>query len=68
MGEKCINIEYLGLQCNKVVEQNKQIMQVVEEACQMVLELAIQAEELVEAHIRKLATGVHETRADMARV
>ncbi len=62
MSEQRINIEQLSLQRNEVVEQNKQIMQVVEEACQMVPELAIQAEEPVEVRVRKLATGVREAR------
>ncbi len=43
------------------MKQNKKIMQVVEEACRMVQELEIQAEELVEVHIWKLATGVCNT-------
>ena len=60
MSEKPINIEQLGLQRNKAVEKNKQIMQVVEEACGMVLELDIQAEEPVEAHVHKLAIGVRD--------
>lgn len=34
----------------------------------MVLELAIQAEELLEACIWKLATGVHEEKEEMVRV
>jgi len=50
------------------VDQNKQIMQVVEEACQMVPELDIQAEELVEVCVHKLAIGVCDARAEMARV
>lgn len=58
MSEQRINIEQLGLQCNEVVE----------EACQMVLKLEIQAEEPVEAHIRNLATGVRDARTKMARV
>lgn len=43
-------------------------MYVIEEACRMVSKLDIQVKELVEVHIRKLATGVHDTRAEMARV
>lgn len=50
------------------MDQNKQIVQVVEEAFQMVPELAIQVEEPVEACVRKLATGVCDARAEMARV
>lgn len=43
-------------------------MQVVEEAYQMVPELAIQVEEPVETRVRKIATGVRDARAEMARV
>ena len=68
MSEKCINMEQLSLQHDKVVAQNRQIVQVVEEACQMVLELAIQGEEPVEAHIQKLAAGVREAKEEMAKV
>lgn len=50
------------------MEQNKQITQVVEETYQMVPELEIQAEELVEACIRKLATVVCDAQTDMARI
>lgn len=48
--------------------QNRKIVQVVEEACKMVPELTIQAEEPVEAGVRKLATGVCDARVEMARV
>lgn len=48
-------LKKLGLQCNESVQQNKQIMQVVEEAFRMVLELNIQAEEPVEARAHELA-------------
>lgn len=68
MSEQRINIEQLGLHRNKAMEQNKKMMQVVEEACQMVLELDIQAEEPVEACVRKLATGVHDAQTEMARI
>ncbi len=43
-------------------------MQVIEEVYWIVLELDIQAEELVEAHVRKLAIGVHDAREEMDRV
>jgi len=68
MSEQRINLELLGLQHNEVVDQNKKIMQVVEEACQMVLELDIQVEELVEVRIHKLAVGVCDARREMARI
>lgn len=51
-----------------MTNQSKKIMQVVEEACRMVLELAIPEEEPIEVHIRKLATGVHDTWTEMAWV
>jgi len=68
MSEQCIKIEQLGLQCSEVVEQNKKIMHVMEEAYQMVLELDIHAEEQVEARVGKLATGVCDARVEMDRV
>ena len=40
----------------------------MEEACEMVLELAIQAKELVEVHVQKLAAAVHEEKEEMAKV
>ncbi len=40
----------------EVTNQNKRIIQVMEEACRMVLELAIRKEELVEVHVGKLTT------------
>jgi len=43
-------------------------MQVVEEAYRLVPELDIQVEELVEACILKLATGVRKAQAEMDRV
>ena len=52
----------------EVTNQNKCIVQVVEEACRMVPELAIPEEESVEVRIRKLATGVRNTWTKMARV
>lgn len=58
----------MSLQCNEVLEQNKQIVQVLEEAFQMVSELAIQVEEPMEVCVRKLATGVSDTRVEMGRV
>ena len=65
MSEQHIDIEQLALQRNEVVEQNKKIMQVVEEACRMVPELDIQAKEPVEARVCKLATGVCDAQAEM---
>lgn len=68
MSEQHINIEQLGLLCNEAIEKNKKIMQVVEEAYQMVLELAIQGEELVEVLVCKFSIGVHETQVEKAKV
>lgn len=68
MSEKHINIEQLSLQRNEAVEQDKEIMQVVEEPCRMVLELEIQAEEPVEVRIRKLAIVVCDARVEITRV
>ena len=51
----------------EATNQSKRIMQVIEEACCMVPELVIPKEEPVEVPICKLATGVHNTHAKMAR-
>lgn len=48
--------------------QSKKILQLLEEACRMVLELTIPEEELVEVHIHKLAIGVCETWIEMEGV
>jgi len=40
-------------------------MHVIEEACKMVPELAIQEEEPIEVHIYKLATGVRDSQTKM---
>lgn len=52
----------------KATSQNKKIIEVVEEACRIVPELAILEEEPVEVHICKLATGVRDTWMEMAQV
>ncbi len=39
----------------------------MEEACKMVLELAISEEDPIEVRIHKLATGVHDTQMEMAQ-
>ena len=52
----------------EVTNQNKHIMQVVEEACRMVSELAILEGELVEVHVRKFATGVRDARIELDKV
>ena len=75
ISEHQINNEQMALQINAKVaakteatNQIKHIMQVIEEACQMVPELAISKEELIEVHIHKLAIGVHDTHTEVARV
>ena len=52
----------------EVTNQNNHIMQVMEEACRMVPELAIPKEEPFEVCVCKLATGVHDARIEMSRV
>lgn len=52
----------------KVTNQSKKIMQVIEEACRMVPELAVPKEELVKVRIHKLATRVHDTQNEMVWV
>lgn len=60
--EKRINMEQFSLQFEKVVSQNRKMVQEIEEACQMVPELAIPAEALAEVCIQTLVVGVHEVR------
>jgi len=52
----------------EVTIQSKKIIQVIEEACRMVLELAILEEQLVEVCICKFATRVCDTQMNMAWV
>jgi len=68
ISEQKINNELMPLQRNVAINakieatsQSKKIIQVVEEACRMVLELAILEEEPVKVHICKLATAVRDT-------
>jgi len=58
--EKCFPTE------TEVTNQSKKNMQVIEEACRMVLELAILEEEPIEVYIHKLATRVCDTQTKMA--
>ena len=58
----------MSLQRDEVVAQNIHIVQVVEEACKMVPELAIPTEESVKARVHNLAAGVCDEREEMARV
>lgn len=69
ISEQWINNEQMALQRDSTIttlieatNQNKHIMQVIEEACQMVPPLAI------EVHICKLDTGVRNARTKMVRV
>jgi len=75
ISEQRINNEKMALQRDSAIatvtvetNRNKRITQVVEEACRIVPELAIPEEELVEVHVRKLATGVHDAHTEMARI
>jgi len=68
MSKQRINIEQFSLQHDKVVAQNRQIVQVVDEACQMVPELAIQVEQPTKVRIWKLAARVREAKEEMAKV
>jgi len=51
----------------EATSQSKKIVQAVEVACRMVLELAILEEELVEVRIRKLVVGLCDTQMEMAQ-
>lgn len=52
----------------EVTEQNKCIVQVMEEACRMVPKLAIPEEEPIKVHICKLSIGVRDAHTELARV
>jgi len=52
----------------KATNQNKHIIQVMEDTFQMVPEIAIPDEELFKVSIHNLATGVCNTCTEMARV
>lgn len=53
---------------NDVTDRNKRIVQVIEEACQMVLELAIPEGEPIEVHIHKLAMGLRDACTKLTKV
>ena len=56
LDEKKIIMEQLSLQHDKLVSQNQQLVQVVDNACRSVPELAILADLPVEVRIHRLAT------------
>ncbi len=57
---------YKCLVSTEATKQSKRIMQVIEEACRMVPELAIPEEEPIEVGIHKMATGVCDAHTEMA--
>lgn len=61
-------MEQLSFQHDKVVSQNWQLVQVIDEVFQSILKLAIPADIPVEAHIHRLAAGVREARELMKNV
>jgi len=62
LSEKKINMEQLSLQRDEVVSQNRKMVQVLEEACQMVPKLAIPIDAPVDARIHRLTTGVRKKK------
>ena len=68
LSKKKINMEQLSLQCDEVVSQNRYMVQVLEEAFQMVPELAIPTEATIEACIQRLEVGVCKVKEEMANV
>jgi len=68
LSEQKINMEQLSLQRDDLVSQNQHLVQVVDDACQSVPELAILVDLLVEVWIHRLATGVHEAREETTKV
>lgn len=68
LNEQKINMEQLSLQRNKVVLKNQQLVQVIEEACQTIPELAIPTDIPAEARIHRFIVGVCEAREEMTKV
>ncbi len=68
LNEKKINMEQISLQCDKVVSQNQQLVQVIYATCQSISELAITADIPVEERIDRLAEGVCEAQEKMRKV
>lgn len=61
-------MEQLSLQRDEVVSQNRQLVQVLDEGCQSIPQLAILADTPAEAHIHRLAAGVHKAQEEMKKV
>jgi len=68
LNEQKINMEQLSLQHNEVVSHNWKMVEVLEEACQMVPKLAIPVDAPAEARIDRLVVGVCEAWEDMTKV
>lgn len=68
LSEKRINMEQLILERDGVVLQNRQLVQLLDEACQRIPEMAILADTPIEARIHRLATGVHKAQEEMTKV
>ena len=51
-----------------MVLQNQQLVQVIDDACQSIQELAIPENMLAEARIHRVAVGVCEAREEMTKV
>jgi len=58
-------MEQLSLQRDEVVSQNRQLVQVIDESCQSISDLAIRENTPVEVHVHRLEVRVHEGWEEM---
>ena len=68
LSEQKKNMKQLSLQCDELVSQNQQLVQVIGNACRSVPELAILENIPTEARIHRLVVGVREVREKMIKV
>ena len=68
LSEQKISIEQLSLECDELVSQNQQLVQVIEDSCRSVPELAIPTDIPVEVRIHKLVAGVYKAMEEMTKV
>ena len=61
-------MEQLSLQCDELVSQNQQLVQVVDDTYRCVSELAILVDLPVEVQIHRLATRIPKAREEMTKV
>jgi len=68
LSEQKINKEQLSQQHDELVAQTQGLEQVVDKACQNVLELVVPADLPIAEQIHKLASGFHGAKEEATRV